>query len=156
MNSLGLTEKQREALSLRLEYGLNHEQEKAPEIKNPKAAGQTLPKPSRGDIFVAKLDPAEGSEQAGTRPVIVMTRDAINANSPVVVVIPTTDAENVKRTYPSHVFIPRGVARLKMDSIAKAEQIRAIEVKRFCGYIGRLDAALIVRLEQAIKTTLAL
>jgi mRNA interferase MazF len=62
----------------------------------------SLPKPVRGDVFNARLDPTEGSEQAGTRPVVVIRRDAINANSPVVVVVPVTDAANVKRLYPSH------------------------------------------------------
>ena len=64
-----------------------------------------LPKPVRGDVFSARLDPTEGSEQAGTRPVIVVSRDSINANSPVVVVIPVTDAGNVKRLYPSHAYL---------------------------------------------------
>ena len=47
-----------------------------------------LPKPVRGDVFSARLDPTEGSEQAGTRPVVIISRDSINANSPVVVVVP--------------------------------------------------------------------
>jgi mRNA interferase MazF len=65
-----------------------------------------LPKPVRGDLFSARLDPTEGSEQAGTRPVVIVSRDSINANSPVVVVVPITDASNVKRAYPSHTQIP--------------------------------------------------
>ena len=36
----------------------------------------------RGDVFDARLDPTEGSEQAGTRPVVIVSRDAINASSP--------------------------------------------------------------------------
>ena len=115
-----------------------------------------LPKPVRGDIFSARLDPAEGSEQAGTRPVVVVSRDAINANSPVVVIIPLTDASNVKRTYPSHIYLPKGTGGLKMDSVAKAEQIRAIQESRFVGYYGRLDKEALGRIEEAIKITLAL
>lgn len=42
----------------------------------------------RGDVYLARLDPTESSEQAGTRPVIIVSRDAINASSPVVVVVP--------------------------------------------------------------------
>ena len=110
----------------------------------------------RGDVFSARLDPTEGSEQAGTRPVVVISRDSINANSPVVVVVPLTDATNVKRTYPSHVFLPKGSGALKMDSVAKTEQIRAIQVSRFAGYYGRLDRDAITRIEEAIKITLAL
>ncbi len=43
-----------------------------------------------------------------------------------------------------------------MDSIAKAEQIRAIQVSRFVGYYGRLDKEILGRLEEAIRITLAL
>jgi mRNA interferase MazF len=115
-----------------------------------------LPKPVRGDVFGARLDPTEGSEQAGTRPVVVISRDSINANSPVVVVVPVTDAANVKRLYPSHAQLPRGSGGLKMNSVAKAEQIRAIQVSRFVGYYGRLDRDALLRIEQAIQITLAL
>ena len=115
-----------------------------------------LPKPVRGDVFSARLDPTEGSEQAGTRPVVVMSRDSINANSPVVVVVPVTDAANVKRVYPSHAHFPKGTGGLRMDSIAKAEQIRAIQVSRFIGYHGRLDRDALARIEEAIRITLAL
>ena len=115
-----------------------------------------LPKPVRGDVFNARLDPTEGSEQAGTRPVVVVSRDSINANSPVVVVVPITDASNVKRVYPSHVFLTRSAGGLKMDSVAKAEQIRAIQTSRFMGYVGRLDGPSLKMIDEAIKITLAL
>jgi mRNA interferase MazF len=107
-------------------------------------------------VFSARLDPTEGSEQAGTRPVVVISRDSINANSPVVVVVPVTDAANVKRLYPSHIQIPKGSGGLKLDGVAKAEQIRAIQVSRFVGYHGRLDRDVLARVEDAIKVTLAL
>lgn len=115
-----------------------------------------LPKPVRGDIFNARLDPTEGSEQAGTRPVVVVSRDSINANSPVVVVVPVTDAANVKRAYPSHVHLAKSSGGLKMDSVAKTEQIRAIQVSRFVAYFGRLEKDAITRIDEAIGITLAL
>lgn len=115
-----------------------------------------LPKPVRGDVFSARLDPTEGSEQAGTRPVVVISRDSINSNSPVVVIVPVTDAANVKRLYPSHAHFPKGTGGLRMDSIAKAEQIRAIQISRFVAYYGRIDRDALARIEEAIKITLAL
>ncbi len=114
------------------------------------------PKPRRGDVFLARLDPAEGSEQAGTRPVVVLTRDAINANSPVVVVVPFTHAMNPKRIYPSHVWFAKGSAGLRLDSIAKTEQIRAIELSRFLIYCGKLSDSQMLQLEEAVRITLAL
>lgn len=115
-----------------------------------------LPKPARGDVFSARLDPTEGSEQAGTRPVIIVSRDSINANSPVVVVVPVTDAANVKRLYPSHAYLAKNSGGLKMDSIAKTEQIRAIQISRFVSYLGRLEATSLKTVDEAIKIILAL
>jgi mRNA interferase MazF len=88
--------------------------------------------------------------------VIVVSRDSINANSPVIVVVPVADAANVKRLYPSHAFIVKGSGGLKIDSVAKAEQIRAIQISRFVAYCGRLDAGALSQVESAIKITLAL
>src|SRR5258708_19602455 len=98
-----------------------------------------LTTPVRGDVFSARLDPTEGSEQAGTRPVVVVSRDSINANSPVVVVVPLTDAANVKRLYPSHTHLSRGTGGLKMDSVAKTEQIPPIQLSPFMTYHRRMD-----------------
>jgi len=115
-----------------------------------------LPRPRRADVFLARLDPIEGSEQAGTRPVVVVTRDAINANSPVVVVVPVTDALNPKRLYPSHVWLPKASGGLRMDSVAKTEQIRAIATSRLVGYHGRLGHAQMLQIDEAIRIALAL
>jgi mRNA interferase MazF len=87
---------------------------------------------------------------------VVVSRDSINANSPVVVVVPVTDSAKVRLLYPSHAALPKGSGGLKMDSVAKAEQIRAIQISRLMGYYGRLDKEILDRLEEAIRITLAL
>ena len=115
-----------------------------------------MPKPVRGDVFRARLDPTEGSEQAGHRPVVVLSRDSINAYSSVVVIVPATDAQNVKKVYPMHVHLAKGQGGLRMDSIVKTEQIRAIQTSRFEEYYGRLDSQAIRKIEEAVKITLAL
>ena len=62
----------------------------------------------RGDVYQADLSPVQGSEQAGTRPVIIVSRDAINDNSPVVIIVPITGAENKRKIYPTHILLPAG------------------------------------------------
>ena len=62
----------------------------------------------RGDIFDARLNPTEESEQAGVRLVVIVSRDAINKNSSVIVVVPLAKATNVKRNYPKNVTIAKG------------------------------------------------
>jgi mRNA-degrading endonuclease toxin of MazEF toxin-antitoxin module len=42
-----------------------------------------------------------------------------------------------------------------MDSIAKTEQIRAIQMSRFISYLGRLDATSLKAVDAAIRITLA-
>ncbi len=39
----------------------------------------------RGDVFMANLEPVQGSEQGGARPIVVVSRDALNQFSPVIV-----------------------------------------------------------------------
>ncbi|MBK5291931.1 MAG: type II toxin-antitoxin system PemK/MazF family toxin [Acidobacteriia bacterium] len=42
----------------------------------------------RGEIWLAALDPVRGSEQAGTRPVLVLQPDPLNAFLRTIVVVP--------------------------------------------------------------------
>src|SRR5574339_436875 len=92
----------------------------------------------RGDVFDARLNPTEGSEQAGVRPVIVVSRDAINQYSSVIVAVPVTSAENVRRTYPNNLFIPAGQGGLTADSVVLGGQVRAIAKTRLLRQRGSL------------------
>lgn len=110
----------------------------------------------RGDVFRANLYPTEGSEQDGIRPVVVVSRDAINRSSPVVVIVPFTDAANKPRTYPSHVRFKAGAAGLTMDSVAVCEQVRAISTSRLKSLLGKLNRAELASIEAALKIALDL
>ncbi len=110
----------------------------------------------RGDVFEANLNPSKGSEQGGKRPVIVVSRDAINKSSPVIVVIPCTDAANKSRVYPSHVRLAVGAGGLTLESIAICEQVRAISKDRIETHLGTLSRADLARIEAALKITLDL
>lgn len=112
--------------------------------------------PRRGEVFMANLDPTQGSEQGKQRPVVVMSRDAINQSSPVVIVVPVTDLTNKKRIYPSQVVLKAGEGGLKMDSVALGEQVRAISVTRFATRLGQLTPQSIVAIGAALKTALDL
>lgn len=110
----------------------------------------------RGDVVRANLHPAEGSEQDGIRPVVVVSRDAINRSSPVVIIVPFTDAANKSRIYPSHVLFKAGTAGLAMDSVAVCEQVRAISKTRLKSLLGKLNRAELTSIEAALKITLDL
>lgn len=110
----------------------------------------------KGDVYLAALDPSQGSEQPGTRPVIVVSRDAINMVSPVVVVVPLTSRTNKKRLLPSHVEIKMGDGGLKADSVALCEQVRAISTTRLINPIGHLTGFSISQINAALKIALDL
>jgi len=82
-------------------------------------------------VFLASLDPTQGSEQAGRRPVLVVSREEINQLLPVVNVIPLTSRKSAARTiYPNEVLLPAGSAGLSVDSIALCYQIRTLDKSR--------------------------
>ena len=112
---------------------------------------------------MVNLDPTEGSEQAGTRPVIVVSRDAINHNAInnnrtiVMVCVPLTDRKNLNKLYPSHVEIKKGTGGVTMDSVALCEQVRSIAPgQRLVRFMGRLPDPDMARIEDALKITLDL
>lgn len=110
----------------------------------------------RGDVYLADLSPVQGSEQDGQRPVVVISRDAINNNSPIVVVVPCTDAANKKKFYPSHVRIKAGAGGLTMDSVVLCERVRAISKDRLKKHMGTLSRSEIAGIEASLKITLDL
>lgn len=110
----------------------------------------------RGDIYQANLNPTQGSEQAGTRPVIIVSRDAINEHSPVVIVVPVTGAENRARMYPTHILLKAGEGGLTKDSIAVAEQVRAITKSRLTTNLGHLKLEHMSLISAALKIAMDL
>jgi mRNA interferase MazF len=110
----------------------------------------------RGDVFDARLDPVEGSEQAGIRPVVVVSRDAINDASPVVVVVPCTTLRGERRIYPSQVVLRAPDGGLRSDSLALGEQVRAIAKTRLRLRRGTLLPEAMRKLDRALLITLDL
>lgn len=110
----------------------------------------------RGEVYDARLDPTEGSEQAGTRPVVIVSRDAINAASPVIIVVPCTTYRPGRRVYPSQVLFRAPEGGLDVDSIALGEQVRAIATSRLGRRRGQLSPQALETLESALLIALDL
>jgi mRNA interferase MazF len=104
----------------------------------------------RGEVYDVRLDPTEGSEQAGFRPVVIVSRDAINAASTVVLVVPCTTYRPGRRIYPSQVLLHPPEGGLDVDSVALAEQVRALSIRRFGRRRGMLSAATMALLDRAL------
>ena len=91
-------------------------------------------------IFTAMLDPVRGSDQAGQRPVLVVSRETINQILPVVNVVPLTSLKSPeRRIYPNEVFLPAGAGGISVDSIALCYQIRTLDKSRLLTEIGELS-----------------
>jgi mRNA interferase MazF len=108
----------------------------------------------RGDVYMARLDPREGSEQAGQRPVVVVSRDSINEHSSVVVVVPVTDRAHKKTIYPSHVVLSVGEGGLVKESVVLGEQVRAISTTRLIRYMGHLSGLNLTQIASALRIVL--
>jgi mRNA interferase MazF len=107
----------------------------------------------RGDIFWFEPDPVLGSEQAGRRPGIVLSRDAVNSSSPVIIVVPLTTYRG-QMLYPSDVLIRAPEGGLTQDSVALGLHIRAIERRRLGQRLGRISRVTLGQIEQAILQVL--
>lgn len=86
---------------------------------------------SRGHIYFVNLNPTQGREQAGRRPVLVVSTDAINRQPLVITVVVGTDAKNVPRDYPTNVRVTAKESGLAMDTVFLCFQIRSLDPARF-------------------------
>lgn len=110
----------------------------------------------RGEVYDARLDPVEGSEQGGTRPVIIVSRAAINASSPLVIVVPCTTYRDGRRIYPSQIVIQAPDGGLERDTIGLGEQLRALSKTRLLRLRGFLSSEAVIQLNQALLIALDL
>lgn len=107
----------------------------------------------RGDVFWFEPDPVRGSEQAGRRPAIIVSRDAINRVSPVIIIVPRTTYRG-QTFYPSDVLIHAPEGGLSQDSVAMGLHIRAIDKQRLGAQLGHISTATMAQVEQAILQVL--
>ena len=92
----------------------------------------------RGDIFYADLSPVIGSEQGGTRPVLVIQNDVGNKYSPTVIAAAITSRMG-KNKLPTHIDIYADRVGLAKDSVVLLEQVRTIDKQRLGEKMGHLD-----------------
>ncbi|MBC7335161.1 MAG: type II toxin-antitoxin system PemK/MazF family toxin [Clostridia bacterium] len=109
----------------------------------------------RGDIFYAQLNPVVGSEQGGTRPVLIIQNDIGNQYSPTTIIAAITSQIN-KAKLPTHVEISAEKSGLERDSVILLEQIRTIDKSRLKQKVAFLDEETMTKVNRAIEISLGL
>ncbi len=109
----------------------------------------------RGDIFYADLSPVVGSEQGGTRPVLIVQNDTGNKHSPTVIAAAITSQTN-KAKLPTHIELSGKSVGLTKDSVVLLEQIRTIDKRRLREHMGHVDEGMMNRVDNAIAVSFGL
>jgi len=109
----------------------------------------------RGDLVLANLEPVSGSEQGGTRPVLILQNDIQNKHSPVTIVA-AISSKIFSKEFPTNIFLLKNESRLNKDSTILLNQIRTIDKSRIIKRISTLDNHTMRKVEIAIKISLDL
>ena len=109
----------------------------------------------RGDIYYADLSPVVGSEQGGVRPVLIVQNDTGNRHSPTVIAAAIT-SQLGKAKLPTHSARAAQGSGLPKDSVILLEQIRTLDKKRLRERMGRVDGAVMEKVDAAIAVSFGL
>lgn len=113
---------------------------------------QKMKKVSQGEIWYANLNPIKGSEQAGHRPVVVVSGDMLNTHLKIVIVMPlTTKVKNFK----GDVVLKSN----KTNGLNKASEIlifhiRSLSKERLTKKIGRISKDELEELKEGLNDIL--
>jgi len=110
----------------------------------------------RGEIWLADLNPRQGTEPGKTRPVlIVQTQPLLDAEHPSTLIVPLT-TNLVDDAAPLRVRVSP-IGRLKRRSDLLVDQLRAIDNRRLIdGPLARLSPPLVTLVDRAIRDVLDL
>ena len=109
----------------------------------------------RGDVYWADLNPFFGSEQGGTRPVLVLQNDAGNFFSPTLIVAPMSSQVDKRMDLPTHIVLEQ-VRGLEGPSLIMLEQLKTIDKRRVRSYAGKLTKEQMAEVEAALTGTLGI
>jgi len=111
----------------------------------------------RGEIYFVDLNPVKGREQAGLRPVLVLSIDKINKLPLVVTVVVGTKGENLPRDYPTNVRVSPQESGLPLETVFLCFQIRSIDPSRFpVQPNGKVTDEVLSKIETTVRYCLGL
>lgn len=107
----------------------------------------------RGELYYADLDPVEGSEQGGVRPVLIIQNDTGNKFSTTTIIAPISSYKHNKKEIPTHYILNRV---LENKSFVLMEQIRVIDKMRLIRYLGKLKDNEMDQIDEMVAISLGL
>lgn len=107
----------------------------------------------RGEVWLADLNPTQGSEQAGIRPVIIFQNDIVSQFSTTTIAIPLTINQR-RSSLPICLLIEQGDGGLAQDSVALCFQMRVLDKIRLIRKLGQLNPETLAQLEDVVLLTL--
>ena len=110
----------------------------------------------RGEVYDARLDPVEGSEQRGIRPVVIVSRDATNTVLDTVIAVPCSSSRPGRRVFVTQVMLHAPDGGLRVDSVALGEQVRVLSKRRLLRRRGVLSVEALAAVERALLIALDL
>lgn len=112
----------------------------------------------RGEVYWADLALRSGSEQAGRRPVVVVSHDAFNqiAGWRSVIVVPLSTSAAQGRRGPTAIALRAGAAGLRRDNVALCHQVTTLDRAKLTQRIGALPRDLAAQIDIGLATALAL
>jgi mRNA interferase MazF len=109
---------------------------------------------SRGEVWLADLNPTRGHEQAGKRPCLVISVDLFNQGaSGLVVVLPITSKD---KGIIFHVKVEPPEGGLTVSSFIKCEDVRSISVERLDRRLGTITTDILAAVEGRLKILMGL
>ena len=106
----------------------------------------------RGDIVWANLNPAVGHEQAGRRPVVILSADVFNEHSGTVIAMALT-SQPQRAGFP--LVLELASADLTERAWVKISQIRTLSTRQLGKRIGRVSAEEIEHLVEGLNEIVA-
>mgnify|MGYP003396072142 CR=1 FL=1 len=111
----------------------------------------------RGEIYFVNLNPVQGREQSGQRPVLVISSNSINRLPLVVTVVVGTKGTNITRDYPTNVRVSVADSGLPIETVFLCFQMRSLDPSRFPSTpAGKVSGKVLQQIENALRHCLEL
>jgi mRNA interferase MazF len=114
-----------------------------------------LPNPQRGEVWHVQLDdkpPAVGHEQAGARPILILSVDRFNKSKAELVIGLTLTSK--RKGNPLHIEIHTPEGGVDSVSYIQCENIRTLSKERLTQLWGKVSADTLKKVEELLKPLL--